>query len=377
MPAKSQQFQYDYLIIGAGLYAAVCAREMLEAGKKVLVLERRQHIAGNCYSENIKGIDVHKYGAHILHTKSRFIWDYILKFTKIHDYRHLVKSSLADQLYSFPINLKTFEELYGLVSEEQVKEHLAKVKIPFANPKNLQEWALSQVGEDLYEKFIKGYTQKQWNCHPQELDTSIIQRIPVRQTLSEEYFDDPFQGIPSDGYTKMMENMLAGIEVRMGVDFLKSKDQWSSIGRTIIYTGKIDEYFDYVLGELKWRSLNFVESHIDREFYQDYAVINYPEKDIPFTRIIEHKHFNKQKKYSYSYITQEYAMDWSREKEAYYPVYDSSGKSQLYLKYREHAKQNAPQVYFKGRLGEYLYRDMCPTIAAALSFSKKQLKIKR
>jgi len=367
--------KYDYLIVGAGLYGAAFARLMHDAGKKVKVIDKRPHIAGNCYTQEVNGIHVHKYGAHIMHTSKKKVWDFILQYTEMNHYTNRVRVRFEDKLYSFPINMNTLNQLYGVLTPEEAKEKLASVKIPNSNPQNLEEYILSIVGPEIYETFIKGYTQKQWGKSPKELPASIIKRLPIRFTYDDNYFNDCYQGIPKNGYTQFFEKLLSGIELELNIDFLENKSEVESLARKIIYCGKIDEFFDYKFGELEWRSLRFDIQELEVNDFQGTAVVNYTAEDVPFTRILEHKHFDQVgvlPEMGHTVITKEYPEEWDRAKEAYYPVRDSMGRSELYEKYKSEAEK-IKNVVFRGRLAEYIYRDMCPTIDAAMMFAKYEL----
>jgi len=365
--------KYDYLIVGAGLFGAVCAHELNKKGKKILVVEKRNHIAGNVYTENNDGIQVHKYGAHIFHTNDREIWDYV---NSLVDFNRFTNSPLANyqgKLYNLPFNMNTFYQLWGTKTPA---EALAKIdeqrkEMEGREPQNLEEQAISLVGRDIYEAFIKGYTEKQWGRNSTELPAFIIRRLPVRFTYDNNYFSDRYQGIPIGGYTKLVEKMLQDIEVRLGVDFLKNKQQSRSLAENIIYTGPIDEYFNYCFGKLEYRSLRFETEVLDMDNYQGNAVINYTESSIPFTRIIEHKHFDPVET-PHTVITREYPSEWKEGDEAYYPVNDKKNTS-LFKRYRELTELES-NIFFGGRLAEYKYYDMHQVIASALHMISKVLK---
>ena len=366
---------YDYLIVGAGLYGSTVARLLSDAGKKVLVIDKRDHIGGNCYTQVIDDIHVHKYGAHILHTNDVDVWSFILRFTEVNNYTNRVRVYHGDRVFSFPINMNTLHQVFGVVTPQQARELINSKKIDIPNPKNLKEWALSQVGEELYNIFIEGYTKKQWGKSPEELPSSIIKRLPIRYTYNDNYFNDQFQGIPSNGYTAMFESMLHEIEVMINTNYLDDKEYWRNQADKVIYCGRIDEYFDYCLGNLEWRSLLFETKSIDMNDFQGAAVVNYAEEKYDYTRILEHKHFqytstipDKNK----TVITYEYPAEWNISKEAYYPVRDSQGQSELYDEYCKLAAKD-PGLVFKGRLAEYVYRDMCPTIRLAMDYVANEL----
>lgn len=356
---------YDYIIVGAGLFGAVCAHELNKQGKKVLVIERRMHIAGNAFTEDNNGIQVHKYGAHIFHTNDKLIWDYVNSFVEFNRFTNSPLAYYKGRLYNMPFNMNTFYQLWGTktpaeamsVIDKQRKELCGKV------PENLEEKAISLVGRDIYEKLIKGYTEKQWGRKATELPAFIISRLPVRMTYDNNYFSDRFQGIPIGGYTKMITKMLDGIEVRLGIDFLRNKAELSKMSNKVIYTGPIDEYFDYCYGLLEYRSLKFETEVLDIDNYQGNAVINYTEAEVPFTRIIEHKHFDYSST-NHTVITKEYPLEWKKGDEPYYPV-NNDKNMKLYKKYKELSSLES-KVIFGGRLAEYKYYDMHQVIAAAL-----------
>ncbi|CEN52833.1 UDP-galactopyranose mutase [Capnocytophaga canis] len=357
--------QYDYLIVGAGLFGSVFACEATKKGKKCLVIDRREHLGGNVYCENVEGIQVHKYGPHIFHTNDKKIWDYINQFA---DFNHFVYSPVANykgKLYNLPFNMNTFYQLWGVTTPEQAKDIIHKQiqEEGIQEPKNLEEQALSLVGKDVYQILIKGYTEKQWGRKATELPPFIIKRLPVRYTFDNNYFNDRYQGIPIGGYNVIIDNMLKGIETRTGIDYLENKVYFDGLAQTIVYTGKIDEYFNYCFGELEYRSLRFETEILEEENFQGCAGVNYTDVNVPYTRIVEHKHFEfgRQK---HTVVTREYSQKWDREKEAYYPVNDQVNQK-LFSKYKEKA-QELKNVIFGGRLAEYRYYDMHQVIASAL-----------
>lgn len=370
--------QYDYLIVGAGLYGAVFAHEMKQKGKRVLVIDRREHIAGNIYTEQILDIQVHKYGAHIFHTSDRRIWEYVNRFA---EFNHYINSPIAyykGELYNLPFNMNTFNKMWGVVTpaqaQDKIKEQIEKLQI--ADPQNLEEQALSLVGTDVYEKLVKGYTEKQWGRDCRELPAFIIRRLPLRFTYDNNYFNDRYQGIPVGGYTAMIEKMLEGIEVRTGISYQEfAKEQETADGiqvtdcdgntyRKVVYTGMLDEYFDYRLGHLEYRSLRFETEQLpDCSNYQGNAVVNYTEREVPYTRVIEHKHFEFGTQPG-TVITREYPAEWQEGDEPYYPVNDERNTA-LLKKYQELA-QEKKHIIFGGRLGQYRYYDMDKVIEAAL-----------
>ena len=363
--------KYDILIVGSGLFGAVCAREAVSRGKSVLVLEKRDHIGGNIYTEQIEGIDVHRYGAHIFHTSDKRVWDYVNQFAT---FNHFVNSPIANykgEIYNLPFNMNTFSKMFGIATPEEAKAVLEKQKAEITRePENLEEQAIRLVGRDVYTKLIKGYTEKQWGRDCSELPAFIIKRLPVRFTYDNNYFNDTFQGIPCEGYTAMIEKMLAGTEVRTGVNFLDDKEGYLSLADTVIYTGPIDAYFGFSDGKLEYRSLRFETEVLEEENHQGVAVVNYTEREIPYTRVIEHKHFNfgTQPK---TVVTKEYPTDWHEGMEPYYPVNDTKN-GLLYRIYAERAEKEG--VFFGGRLAQYRYFDMDDTVAAALELSEKLAK---
>jgi UDP-galactopyranose mutase len=362
---------YDYLIVGGGLYGSVFAHEMTKNGKKCLVIEKRNHIGGNCYTEKKDNINIHKYGAHIFHTDSRKIWDWVNQFTEFNNYRHTLKVNYKNKIYSFPLNLLTFSQIWGTTTPDETIKKIKSVVVENQNPKNLEEWILSQVGEEIYEIFIKGYTTKQWNIDPKKLPSSIIKRIPIRLNFNDNYFFDEFQGIPVDGYTKMFDRILEGIEVKTNVDYFKEKDYYNSISKKIVYTGKIDEFFDYEYGELEYRSLKFETEKVNVKDFQGCSVMNYTDIDVPFTRICEHKHFENSKS-DVTWITKEYPKDYEYGDIPYYPINDDKN-NKIYKKYKDISK-NFPNIIFGGRLSEYRYYDMHQVIGSALKKVKDILQ---
>ncbi len=362
----------DYVIVGSGLFGTVFAREAAEAGKKVLLVDRRPHIAGNCYSENVNGIDVHRYGPHIFHTDNRKVWDYVCRFTEMNHFRYRSIVRKEDNLYSFPINLMTLHQLWGVRTPLEARQKLDEVRIPHEKPSNLEEWILSEVGQEIYEIFVKGYTTKQWGCDPKELPASIIRRIPIRLTWNDRYFDDRFEGIPVNGYTAWFENMLDHelIEVQTGVDYYSNRKELDNAGNKLVFTGKIDEYFDYRFGALEYRSLRFETETFEGD-YQGNAIINEGSVHVPYTRTVEHKHFMF-KDTSNTIITREYPDKYEVGKEAFYPIRNEKNTA-IYEKYNTLAKLNTPNVIFGGRLGSYRYYDMHQVIAESLHTAKVEL----
>lgn len=369
---------YDYLIVGAGLFGAVFAREAVNKGKKVLVIDKRNHIAGNVYTEKTEGINVHKYGAHIFHTNSKKVWDYVTKYAEFNRFTNSPVANYKGELYSLPFNMYTFNKMWGVVKPEEarVKIEEQKKEAGITEPKNLEEQAISLVGTDIYEKLIKGYTQKQWGRPCSELPSFIIKRLPVRFTFDNNYFNALYQGIPVGGYTKLVENLLDGIEVKLDTDYLANKDELDKLANKVIYTGPIDAYFDYSLGTLEYRSVRFENELLDIPNFQGNAAVNYTDSETPYTRIIEHKWFEFGKDEDgndlpKTVISKEYSSEWKKGDEPYYPVNDEKN-SALYEKYKELAAKETKLV-FGGRLGEYKYYDMDAVILKALECAENEL----
>ena len=363
--------KYDYLVVGAGLYGATFAHEAKKAGKSVLVIDKRNHIAGNVYTEKIKGINVHMYGAHIFHTNNKQVWEYVNQFAKFNRFTNSPVANYKGELYSLPFNMYTFNKMWGVVTPQEAWEKIEAQKQAsgIKEPKNLEEQAISLVGTDIYEKLIKGYTQKQWGRQCSELPAFIIKRLPVRFTFDNNYFNALYQGIPVGGYTRMVANMLDGIEVRLGVNYLEEKEIYDAMAEKVIYTGSIDSYFNYKLGALEYRSVRFENEVLDMPNFQGNAAVNYTDAETPWTRIIEHKwfEFGKDEKGNdihATVISKEYSSEWKVGDEPYYPVNDEKN-GDLYAKYRELADKES-KVIFGGRLGEYKYYDMDAVIASAL-----------
>lgn len=356
--------KYDYLIVGSGLFGTTFARLATDAGKSCLIIDKRSHIAGNCYTENVKGINVHKYGAHIFHTSNEFVWDFVNKFAEFNNYINSPKAISNDgKLYSLPFNMNTFYELWGTRSPEHAKTIIESQRF-VGRPTNLEEQALSLVGTDIYEILIKDYTQKQWGKHPSELPAFIIKRLPLRFTFDNNYFNDKYQGIPIGGYTKMFEKILYGIEVKLNTDYFSDREYFNSIANTIVYTGCIDEFFDYEFGDLEYRSLRFDEQIKQTDNYQGNAVINYCQKYPKYTRTIEHKHFEKVDT-DVTVVTYEYPQDYKKGLIPYYPINNSSNQKK-YSNYKEKSKL-LTNVIFGGRLSEYKYMDMHVVIESAFN----------
>ena len=372
-----KMYSYDYLIVGSGLYGAVFAHEAKVRGKSVLVVDKRSNVAGNIYTENIEGINVHKYGAHIFHTNDTKIWKYITQFVEFNRFTNSPVANYKGELYSLPFNMYTFNKMWGVVTPDEAKIKIdEQCKEIINEPQNLEEQAISLVGRDIFEKLIKNYTEKQWGRDCKELPPFIIKRLPVRLTFDNNYFNALYQGIPIGGYTKMIENLLEGIEVRLNTDYLKNKEELDKLAEKIIYTGPIDAYFGYKLGTLEYRSVRFETEILNMYNFQGNAVVNYTDKETPWTRIIEHKWFEfgkdlEGKDLPKTVISREYSSEWKRGDEPYYPVNDSKNNI-LYIKYKKLA-DDEKKVIFGGRLGEYKYYDMDATVAAALEQCEKIL----
>ena len=370
---------YDYLIIGAGLYGATFAREMAEQGKKVLVLDKRNNVAGNVYTERVEGINVHVYGAHIFHTNNEEVWNYVNRFATFNRFTNSPVANYKGELYSLPFNMYTFNKMWGVVTPEEAAAKIEEQRkaAGITEPKNLEEQAISLVGTDIYEKLIKGYTQKQWGRECKDLPAFIIKRLPVRLTFDNNYFNALFQGIPVGGYTKMVENMLdhENIEVQLGVDYLEDRQKWDDMADKVVYTGPIDAFYDYELGYLEYRSVRFENETLDKPNFQGNAAVNYTDAETPWTRIIEHKWFEFGKDEEgndlpKTVISREYSSEWKPGDEPYYPVNDEKN-GELYAKYKVKAEAE-DKVIFGGRLGEYKYYDMDQVIAAALEKTKEE-----
>ena len=364
--------KYDYLVVGAGLYGAVFACEAKRKGKKVLVIDKRDHIAGNVYTEEVEGINVHKYGAHIFHTNNKKVWKYITQFAEFNRYTNSPVANYKGELYSLPFNMYTFNKMWGVVTPQEAAAKIEgqRKAAGITEPKNLEEQAISLVGTDIYEKLVKGYTEKQWGRPCNELPAFIIKRLPVRLTFDNNYFNALYQGIPMGGYTKMVENLLDGIEVRLNEDYLENKAEYDAIAEKIVYTGAIDAYFGHSLGALEYRSVRFENEILDSDNFQGNAVVNYTDAETPWTRIIEHKwfEFGGQDK---TVISREYSSEWKFGDEPYYPVNDEKNGN-LYAEYKKLADLEE-KVIFGGRLGEYRYYDMDAVIASALDMCEKEL----
>ena len=358
--------KYDYLIVGSGLFGSVFAYEMTKRGKKCLVIEKRGHIGGNVYTEEEYGINVHKYGAHIFHTDKKEIWDYVNQFAQFNRYTNSPVANYKGELYNLPFNMNTFYQMWGVKTPEEAKAKIEEQKreVNIESPANLEEQAISLVGKDIYEKLVKGYTEKQWGRDCTDLPSFIIKRLPVRFTFDNNYFNDSYQGIPIGGYTKIIEKMLDGIEVELNTDFFDDREKWLAIADKVLFTGMIDQYYDYCFGELEYRGLDFEFETLDMENYQGSAIVNYTDRETPFTRIIEHKHFEGADS-DKTVITREHPKAWEKGEEAYYPINDERN-NELFAKYNELA-DNEDKVIFGGRLGMYQYFDMWKVIEEVLN----------
>lgn len=368
---------YDYLIVGSGLYGSVFAREATNKGFKCLVIDKRDNVGGNIYTEKVEGINVHKYGAHIFHTNNSTVWNYITQFTTFNRFTNSPVANYKGELYSLPFNMYTFNKMWGVVNPEQAKEKIEEQKKEVkGEPQNLEEQAISLVGRDIYEKLIKGYTEKQWGRDCKDLPSFIIKRLPVRLTFDNNYFNALYQGIPVGGYTKMIENILNGIEVKLGEDYLEDKAKWNCMTKKVVYTGPIDAYFNFCLGTLEYRSVRFETEVLDKPNFQGNAAVNYTDRETPWTRIIEHKWFEFGKDENgndlpKTVISKEYSSEWKPGDEPYYPVNDEKNGA-LYKKYKELADKEE-NVIFGGRLGEYKYYDMDAVIASVLERCEEEL----
>jgi UDP-galactopyranose mutase len=369
--------KYDYLVVGSGLFGSVFARQAADAGKKVLVIDKRPNIAGNVYTEKVEGINFHKYGAHIFHTNNTEVWNYVNRFATFNRFTNSPVANYKGELYSMPFNMYTFNKMWGVVTPEEAAAKIEEQKKEITGePQNLEEQAISLVGRDIYEKLVKGYTEKQWGRDCKELPAFIIKRLPVRLTFDNNYFNALYQGIPIGGYTKLVENLLEGIEVRLNEDYLEDKAKWNAMAEKVVYTGAIDAYFDYALGNLEYRSVRFENEILDVPNFQGNAAVNYTDKETPWTRIIEHKWFEFGKDENgndlpKTIISKEYSSEWKPGDEPYYPVNDKKN-GELYQKYKALAEKEE-NIIFGGRLGEYKYYDMDAVIASALECARNQL----
>ena len=374
---RGDENMYDYLVVGSGLFGATFARQAADAGKKVLVIDRRGNIAGNVYTEDVEGIHVHKYGAHIFHTNDRRVWEYVTRFADFNRFTNAPVANYRGELYSLPFNMYTFNKMWGVVTPQEAKAKIDEQRREITGePRNLEEQAISLVGRDIFEKLVKGYTEKQWGRDCKDLPAFIIKRLPVRLTFDNNYFNALYQGIPIGGYTKLVENLLAGIEVRLNCDYLQDRPQWDALAEKVVYTGPIDAYFDYSLGALEYRSVRFETELLDMPNFQGNAAVNYTDRETPWTRIIEHKWFEFGKDAQgndlpKTVISREYSSEWKLGDEPYYPVNDAKN-GELYQRYRALADREE-KVVFGGRLGEYKYYDMDQTVAAALALCEKTL----
>ena len=368
---------YDYLVVGSGLFGATFARQAADAGKKVLVIDKRPNIAGNIYTEDVEGIHVHKYGAHIFHTNDRRVWEYVTRFADFNRFTNAPVANYRGELYSLPFNMYTFNKMWGVVTPQEARAKIDEQRREITGePRNLEEQAISLVGRDIFEKLVKGYTEKQWGRDCKDLPAFIIKRLPVRLTFDNNYFNALYQGIPIGGYTKLVENLLAGIEVRLNSDYLQDRAQWDALAEKVVYTGPIDAYFDYSLGALEYRSVRFETELLDMPNFQGNAAVNYTDRETPWTRIIEHKWFEFGKDAQgndlpKTVISREYSSEWKLGDEPYYPVNDAKN-GELYQRYKALADREE-KVVFGGRLGEYKYYDMDQTVAAALALCEKIL----
>lgn len=364
--------KYDYLIVGAGLFGAVFAHEAVKKGRTCLVVERRGHIAGNIYTEEISGIQVHRYGAHIFHTSDKKVWEYVNRFAEFNQYINSPIARYKDELYNLPFNMNTFSKMWGIATPEEAQKIIADqiADLHITQPRNLEEQALSLVGRDVYEKLIKGYTEKQWGRDCRELPSFIIRRLPLRFTYDNNYFNDRYQGIPIGGYTRIVEKLLEGTEVRLNTDYLAHRAELDALAEKVVYTGMIDQFYDYCLGVLDYRSVRFETEELEQENYQGNAVVNYTEREVPYTRIIEHKHFEFGKQ-PVTIISREYSSEWKKGDEPYYPVNNEKNDG-LYEEYKAKA-EGEKRVIFGGRLGSYRYYDMDKVIASALELCAREL----
>ena len=380
--------KYNYLIVGSGLFGSIFAYEANKKGKKCLVIDKRSHIGGNIYTENVSGINVHKYGAHIFHTSNKEVWNYIQQFAKFNRYTNSPVARYKDELYNLPFNLNTFSRMFNLITPQDIEKKLDEErkegleKLNGKEPSNLEEQAISLVGTTVYEKLIKGYTEKQWGMPCTELPSFIIKRLPVRMIYDNNYFNDKYQGIPIGGYTQIIEKMLDGIDVKLNYDFFEHREELENIADKIVFTGQIDKYYDYKFGQLEYRSVRFETEELDIDNYQGNAVVNYTDREVPYTRIIEHKHFEQGKQLGNevtegpsvgkTIISKEYSDKWDASKEPYYPI-NNERNNELYAKYEKLAKEDN-KVIFGGRLGQYKYYDMDKVIVEALKCIKEELK---
>ena len=361
--------EYDYLIVGTGFFGSICAHELTKRGKKCLMIEKRSHIGGNCFTDKRDEINIHVYGPHIFHTSNDEVWNWINQFVKFNDFTLRPVANYKGEIFSLPFNMWTFSKLWNIHLPEQAKSIISEQGEHIEDPKNLEEQAIKLVGKDVYEKLIKGYTAKQWMSNPKDLPKEIIKRLPVRYTYDNNYFNDKYQGIPIGGYTQIFEKLLEGIEVKLGVDYLENKDSWNSMANEVIYTGAIDAFFDYKFGELEYKTTRFEHKKLEQENYQGTVMMNFTDIEVPYTRIIEHKHFEDSGNDRSTWITHEYPTKYyARKTEPYYPV-NNKVNNDIYEKYKECA-DSLNEIHFGGRLAEYKYYDMHKVIESALNFIK-------
>lgn len=370
LESEDTKVKYDYMIVGAGIFGSTFAQQAKEKGKSVLVIDKRDHIGGNVYTKNVNGVNVHTYGCHIFHTDKKDVWNYVNRFVSFNNYRHKGLVSFGGRIYSFPINLMTMSQIWGTTTPDEAKRKIMEEVVPHIRPQNMEEWCLSTIGKTLYETFIEGYSAKQWNKHPRDLPATIVKRLPVRFTFNDDYFHDlTYQGIPIGGYTKMVENMLEGVKVEVGTDFSSMKDKWKKYADRLVYCGGIDSYFDHTYGELEYRSLRWEHEYLKGDF-QGHSCVNYTAAEVPWTRIVEHKHFDNPECEN-TVVSKEYSVDWRETKDPYYPMGDERN-ADLYRRYRELADKEK-NVIISGRLGSYKYLDMDDTISMALKVSEKHI----
>ena len=362
MSLESQDKLYDYLIVGAGFYGAICAHELVKQGKSVLVIEKRDHIGGNCYTREEEGIHIHEYGPHIFHTNDKKIWDWVNQFAEFNNYKNTPVANYKGEIYSLPFSMWTFSQMWGVKTPEEAQAVIDSQKFE-GKVTNLEEQALSLVGKDIYEKLIKGYTTKQWRKDPKDLPASIIKRLPVRFTYDNNYFNDKYQGIPEGGYTQIFEKLLQGVNIKFNVDYFESKQQWDTIAENVIYTGPIDKFFDYQHGDLEYKSIRWENEMMDKSNHQGCAVMNYTDVEVPYTRVIEHKYFDDQNQ-KMTFVSKEFPQEYKRGVDPFYPVNDPKN-TEIYRKYKAMADE-LPNVHFGGRLATYKYYDMHQVIAQAL-----------
>ena len=366
----SENKLYDYLIVGAGFYGAICAHELVKRGKSVLVIEKRDHIGGNCYTRNVEGVHVHEYGPHIFHTNDKKIWEWINQFAEFNNYKNTPVANYRGEIYSLPFSMWTFAQMWGVKTPEEAK---AKIESQRYDGKvtNLEEQALSLVGKDIYEKLIKGYTTKQWRKDPKELPASIIKRLPVRFTYDNNYFNDKYQGIPIGGYTQIFEKLFDGVNIKYNVDYFENREQWDAVAENVIYTGPIDKFFDYKHGDLEYKSIRWENELMDKDNHQGCAVMNYTDVEVPYTRVIEHKYFDDQNQ-KVTYVSKEFPQEYKRGVDPFYPVNDETNTA-IYRKYKAMSDE-LPNIHFGGRLATYKYYDMHQVIAAALKDLETKIK---